>query len=119
MESLFAGKKAKWLPLYKRLMARSKELASAEPHVGRSFLQLGQIAKLRVTPQGIELSLRIRSSPRSAKVTIRKVVLTETDQIDEDLLTWIKTASLLAATSLKLSREKAQNRKRKSKSKQD
>lgn len=108
---LFGGKKAQWLPLLRRLVARLMRLSSVELVAERSGALCIRDAKprgkpvgrLQVTASGLELGLalskarvrpgRLRPCARNPKWITHRVLITDIEAIDDELFTWIKAAN--------------------------
>lgn len=119
--TLFSGRKAKWLPLFRRLLARVSGIPGVEVTLGKTsivFSLAGQasseIALIKVAATGLELRLAISKaqvrSPRLKRLTratrplmSHVVMLTETTDLDEELLSWLKAAR----TGIRTSKEKS------------
>jgi len=119
-ETLFSGKKAKWLPLFRRLLARVSAIPGVETEAGKSSITLSLsggvssqrvvIAMIKVAATGLEVRLSLSKaqvrSPRLKRVTSRTrpimshvVLLSEASDLDEEFLTWLKAAKIGARTS--------------------
>lgn len=114
--SLFEGKKSKWLPLYRRLLAR----LSGIPGIGffpiKNRIAIGYpdhykatMGMIRVTPSGLDVALglskgfskseRLRPCSRSPKWLTHHVTVAQASDIDEEFLSWMRAAKLQARTS--------------------
>lgn len=116
LAALFKGRKSKWLPLYRRLLARFTTFPGVEFFPLKSQIGIGHprdrratMGQIRITDKGIEVGLglarsfgrteRLKSSLRSPKWITHRVLLTQASDIDEEFLAWIKAARLQARTS--------------------
>jgi len=113
--SVFNGKKQKWLPLYRRLLVRLKKVPGIEVITTPKSLSIIRedqpdlmIGKISVLVKGLEISLslknvfvkstRLKASKRHAKLT-HSTLIAEIDEINDELLTWVRTANHQARTS--------------------
>lgn len=113
LDTLFTGRKSKWLPLYRRLLARSTGINGIEFHPSKSFIAIGHphdsrptMGLVRVTLRGLEISLglvqtilpnpRLRATPEQARGTPRwithRTLLMKASEIDDEFLAWVKIA---------------------------
>lgn len=110
LETVFPGRKARWLSLYRRLHTRLSQLPGLEL-LPRLTARGGSIAiqdssriagRIRVTLKGLELELTVgRASGTRARRM--RVLLENVSQIDDDLLTWIRAGLRSGRTSKRLS----------------
>jgi hypothetical protein len=113
---LFNGRKAKWLPLYRRLLARLNGVPGLEFFPTKNGIGIGHpnetkitMGIIRITQKGLEVGLglaktftqsdRLRPSQRSPKWITHRVVIAKAGDLDEELLGWVKAARLQARTS--------------------
>jgi len=107
---LFDGKKSKWVPLFRRLAARLNTLRGLVLTPQGTAIRLTQsssvspqFGRLRVTTHGLELdfafqkgsirSSRLKPTPKSTpKPLTHRTILTHHDEIDEELMAWLKSA---------------------------
>jgi hypothetical protein len=116
LASLFKGKRAKWLPLFQRLLARLSQLPTIEAIPMRGSIRLiGEggstptIGNVKVTQEGLILGLalskaaikpgRLKRTTSGPKRITHFVCLTEPTDIDAELLVWLKAALAGARTS--------------------
>lgn len=115
LASLFKGKKEKWLPLFRRLLARLAQLPAIEAVPQRGSISLygagksSPIGNVKVGPDGLILGLalakaaikagRLERSSRGPKRITHVVHLTGPDDIDAELIVWLKAALAGARTS--------------------
>lgn len=108
-------KTAKWLPLYRRLMARLIRVPGLELVGARGgVLEIHRIGTKRIAavylkakgleigfalPKAVLKSPRLHPSKKSPKWVTHRVLIQEASEIDEELLTWIKAASSAALVS--------------------
>ena len=103
-ETLFSGAKAKWLPLFRRLLARVSGIPGIDVVLGKTSITLSlagvaasELAVIRVVAAGLEFRLALsKSHPRTARlkrITARTrppmthlVMLAEASHLDEELL---------------------------------
>jgi hypothetical protein len=122
LDTIFSGKKAKWLPLYHRLAARVTRISGIEVRLTRTTIELGmsdvprsKLAQIRVVPAGLSLRLALSKaqlkSPRLKTMTTRtvprmshQVLLASTSDLDEEFLSWIKAARTQARMQERTSR---------------
>ncbi len=110
VSKFFNGKRMRWLPLYRRLIARLATIpaldiaaradALAIRHDGESQQTIGQI---RVGTEGIEIGLRLsraalksrrlKPSNRRPLYITHRVTISSPGEIDDELVTWIKAAN--------------------------
>ncbi|MGZ3708347.1 MAG: DUF5655 domain-containing protein [Bdellovibrionota bacterium] len=112
-EKLFGGRKEKWLPLYRRLVARLDRQSGVEIRYLRKSLQilatksdLPALGMIAVTARGLEVgftlptsllrSTRLLPSRKSPKRITHRVLISEARQIDDELMAWMKMALLTA-----------------------
>lgn len=103
IDSLFPGRKARWLPLYHRLAARLVRSLGLEARIRAAAIEFDQCVRIRVLPSGLELGLslpsaivmskRLRTSSKSPKRITHSLVITGAADIDEELFLWIKASS--------------------------
>jgi len=115
LRSLFSGKKAKWLPLFQRLVARFSYIPGVELAVYRKSIALGcngdakpTIGMIQITARGLQVGLglhkaalkspRLKLAKRPKSVT-HKVLISKASEIDDELLSWIKAARHQARTA--------------------
>lgn len=115
-EKLFTGKKAKWLPLYRRLLARLSRVPGLDIRVTAETIALRRahgrrtpFASIRVSGDGIEIGLalakaaiksaRLRPSARSPKYLTHRLLLSDAREIDDELFTWIQAANQRARSA--------------------
>jgi hypothetical protein len=122
LESIFSGKKLKWLPLYRRLLARVSRIHGVEavPSQGAVILCLNgtksnEMVRIKVTLTGLQCGLALAKaqlkSPRLKSVSSKtrpsqsdmthQVTISEASDLDEELMTWIKAAAKLRARTSK------------------
>jgi hypothetical protein len=116
VESLFTAKRARWLPLCRRLLARIAGIPGLEARAGTSSIDLRiagshrPIARIRVGRAGLEIGLALQrgtvASPRlrpptatSPRYLTHRVIIAGPGEIDAELLTWIGAARAKARTS--------------------
>jgi hypothetical protein len=117
----FAGTKAKWQPLFHRLIARVSGITGIEVIQRKGSIALAltssgsrDLAEIRVKTTGLECRLALsKSQLRSPRLkTISKrgrsamthfATLKEPSDIDEEFLSWLKAARIEARTSTKKS----------------
>jgi hypothetical protein len=115
IDRLFNGKKAKWLPLYRRLIARLTRVPGLDITPGADAIALRQAARakpvgaIRVAGDGLEIGLalakaaiktpRLRPSTRSPKYITHRVLITDVREIDDELFTWILAANQRARSA--------------------
>lgn len=112
LNTLFSGKKAKWLAIYRRLVARLENQRGIELTPSPKSISVSgtiQIGKIRVTAKGLELAIALgKAAPRSerlktlskpTKAATHKVLIAQASDIDEELLSWIKAAQVRARIS--------------------
>lgn len=116
---IFSGKKAKWLPLYRRLIARLAKIPGIEIVPNTSTMSIAQpgdelptVGLIKVSVQGIEVGLalskaavkspRLRDSAKSSPRSItHRVLICEAAEIDEELCGWVRAAHLRARIAKK------------------
>lgn len=106
LNRLFSGKKAKWLPLYRRLAARLSQKCDVDFDLLKTSVSMGSAGKLKITIDGLEIGLALpkggirsprllpcesRSKTTRKKITHR-VLVAKASEIDEELLSWVKAA---------------------------
>lgn len=109
LAALFEGKKSKWLPLYRRLLARFTNVPGIEFFPFKGMIAIGHkddlrptMGAIRVTIRGLDIGLglsksqmpseRLRVSHRSPKWITHHVVVAGANEIDEEFLSWVKAA---------------------------
>jgi hypothetical protein len=115
--ALFSGSKAKWLPLFRRLLARVSGIPGVEVVPGKTSIVLSlvgqsssEFALIKVAASGLELRLaipkaqlrsaRLKRLARATRPAMSHVVtVAETTDLDEELLSWLKAARNGARTS--------------------
>lgn len=107
--SLFVGKNAKWLPLFRRLVARFSRIPGIELAPVRKSIAVSQSGDLgatfgmiQITAKGFQVSLALskaalkspRLKPRARKLRqlTHQVLISEASEIDDELLSWVKLA---------------------------
>ena len=114
--TLFKGSKAKWLPLYHRVLARLSSVSGMEFLNGAREVSIlstaatsktkGRMGLIRVTESGLEVGLRLGKGVTAAmarnerlipsrKIPLwvtHRVLITSASQIDEEFLSWLKVA---------------------------
>ncbi|MCM2276858.1 MAG: DUF5655 domain-containing protein [Oligoflexia bacterium] len=110
---LFDGKKSKWIPLYRRLLARFSAIPGIEFFPLKSGIGIGHphdaratMGVIRITQKGLEFGLglaraqanseRLRPSKRSPRWITHRVVISSASDIDDEFLSWLKAARLQA-----------------------
>ncbi len=115
LAALFRGKKEKWLPLFRRLLARLAQMPTVEAVPKRGSIALyctgrrSQFGSVKVNADGLVLGLglakaaikpgRLQRSSRGPKSITHCVALTGPDDIDAELIVWLKAAAAGARTS--------------------
>ena len=116
LDALFQGRKAKWLPLYRRFLARFSKLVGVEIFPANQWLGIGHsgdgratIGHIRITQKGLDVRLgltrstpatdRLRPSDASPRWITHRVLVREASEIDEEFLSWIRAAKILARTA--------------------
>ena len=107
LDSLFSGRKAKWLSLYRRLHSRVSQIAGLElVPLSKSSQSVGlmrdgdkrpTIGRIRVTMKGLELGLAA-GKDKPGKIS-HKILIDAPSQIDEEVVSRIKAAILKARTA--------------------
>jgi hypothetical protein len=122
LADLFNGKKAKWLPLYHRLLARLSNVSGIEFFLFKNVIAIGQkndkkpsVGEVKITASGLEVSLalssgvtksksknelpalkaskRLHSSKsRSSRGITHRVLIAKASEIDEEFMSWLKAA---------------------------
>lgn len=109
LTALFDGKKSKWLPLYRRLLARVEKVPGVEFFPFKKGIAIGHrddfrptMGVIRISAKGLDVGLglvkgftkteRLRPSQRSPKWITHRVVIAKASDIDEEFLSWIKAA---------------------------
>lgn len=111
----FDGKKAKWLPLFHRLVARLSAMPGVEFCSSRGGISIEQTREgkpnmgvVRITLRGLEIGLglekaprseRLRPSQRSPKWVTHRVVIAKASDIDEEFISWVNAARIKARTA--------------------
>ena len=101
----FPGKKEKWLPLYRRVIARlTSRIAGLEILPEKSYLSVSGFGVIWVGLEGLELGLslsrahfkspRLKESRRSPRRITHRVLISAVADVDDELLTWIRMARL-------------------------
>lgn len=112
---LFDGKKAKWLPLYRRMLARFNSINGIDFFPKKGFIAIGHLdderatlGLIKITSKGLEIGLglakafgtteRLRVSQRSPKWITHRVTVASASEMDDEFLSWFKAARLRART---------------------
>jgi len=116
LKTIFSGKKEKWLPLFRRMLARFVRIGGVDLNPAKTALALSPagakrpvIGMIRVTSKGLRVALALRGADtmRSARLKptrtksrrfSHEVLIAEPADIDEELLAWIKAAKRRART---------------------
>ncbi|MCM2321745.1 MAG: DUF5655 domain-containing protein [Oligoflexia bacterium] len=116
LAALFSGRKAKWLTLYRRLLARSSAVPGVDFFPVKGAIAIGYpdgaratMGAIRITQKGLEIRLglakafakseRLRPVTGSPKWITHRVLIASASELDEEFLGWLKAARLQARTS--------------------
>jgi hypothetical protein len=116
LDHLFNGNKAKWLPLYHRLLARLSRLSEIEMVPSRAALKMGYrcdegvryFGQVAVAAKGLEIGLSFKKAPirslrlrpslaKSPRFITHRVTISEASQIDDELFGFIRAAQISAS----------------------